>query len=319
MKAKSKGKAVVKPTAMDTLLDQSLDDFDEESLSVRAAAVEKPDDDGIRNKEDERLLQEARMEQLLAGMNDPTFGPTLQTTLRSLSKTTEGNQTVDDLFTNISKQFDTGLEPGFPVASSEKDEAGVEKMDLTVATTLSMLSKAQRGMEGFETNKMEEVGESMMEQMMAQIEALGEKEDYNEVVDGIMRQLLSRDLMYLPLKQICAKYPEWLAIHKPKLREPEYNDYGRQYQTFQRLLAVYDIEPDNFPRLMELMYDLQKFGQPPADIIKDLAPGLKFDENGMPIMPNMGAGMVPEMPGGSGLPDLGEHAFNMANGQCVVM
>ena len=70
---------------------------------------------------------------------------------------------------------------------------------------------------------------------------------------------------------------------------------------------------------MELMYDLQKFGQPPADIIKDLAPGLKFDENGMPIMPNMGAGMVPEMPGGTGLPDLGEHAFNMANGQCIVM
>ena len=29
------------------------------------------------------------------------------------------------------------------------------------------------------------------------------------------------------------------------------------------------------------MYDVQKYEQPPADIIKDLAPGLKFDENGM--------------------------------------
>ena len=53
---------------------------------------------------------------------------------------------------------------------------------------------------------------------------------------------------------------------------------------------VFDIEPDNFPRLMELMFDIQQFGQPPADIIRDLAPGLQFDENGMPIMPNMGAG-----------------------------
>jgi peroxin-19 len=69
------------------------------------------------------------------------------------------------------------------------------------------------------------------------------------------------------------------------------------------------------------MYDLQKFGQPPSDIIRELAPGLKFDENGMPIMPNMGAGMMPEMPNSStgGLPDLGEHAFNMANGQCAIM
>lgn len=44
---------------------------------------------------------------------------------------------------------------------------------------------------------------------------------------------------------------------------------------------------------MELMFDMQQYGQPPAEIIKDLAPGLKFDENGMPIMPNMGAGMMP--------------------------
>jgi peroxin-19 len=39
-----------------------------------------------------------------------------------------------------------------------------------------------------------------------------------------------------------------------------------------------------YGRLMELMFDMQQYGQPPAEIIKDLAPGLKFDENGMPIM-----------------------------------
>lgn len=43
---------------------------------------------------------------------------------------------------------------------------------------------------------------------------------------------------------------------------------------------------------MELLFDMQQYGQPPAEIIKDLAPGLKFDENGMPVMPNMGAGKL---------------------------
>lgn len=70
---------------------------------------------------------------------------------------------------------------------------------------------------------------------------------------------------------------------------------------------------------MELMFDLQQYGQPPADIIKGLAPGLQFDENGMPIMPNMGAGMMPEMPGGSTMPDLGEATTAMAGGQCTIM
>jgi peroxin-19 len=125
---------------------------------------------------------------------------------------------------------------------------GVKKADDVVAATLEMFSKAQQGMEGFDTTKMEEVGEDMMEDMMAQFEALGEKEDYNDVIDGVMKQLLSRNLMYEPTKQICEKFPEWLAIHKSKLSEADYTNYGLQYQAFQKLLAVYDTEPDNFPR-----------------------------------------------------------------------
>lgn len=66
------------------------------------------------------------------------------------------------------------------------------------------------------------------------------------------------------------------------------------------------------------MFDMQQYGQPPADIIKDLAPGLKFDENGMPIMPNMGSGFLPSMPGGEGLPNLAELSENMGNGQCTI-
>ena len=50
-----------------------------------------------------------------------------------------------------------------------------------VAETLRMIAEAQKGMEGFEAGKLEEVGESMMEDMMQQFEALGEKDDYNEV------------------------------------------------------------------------------------------------------------------------------------------
>lgn len=131
-----------------------------------------------------------------------------------------------------------------------------------------------------------------------------------------MKQLLSRDLMYEPLKQICDKFPEWLALHRESLSQEEYVNHGLQYQTFQKLLAVYDTEPDNFPRIMELMFDMQNFGQPPADIIKDLAPGLNFDENGMPIMANLGSGM---MPGGEGMPDLSNLSEKMADGQCSLM
>lgn len=83
-----------------------------------------------------------------------------------------------------------------------------------------------------------------------------------------------------------------------------------------KILAVYDLEPDNFPRLMELMFDVQKYGQPPAEIIKDLAPGLKFDENGMPIVPNMGPGMMPSSRDFPGMTDI---SGQIAEGQCTII
>ena len=59
---------------------------------------------------------------------------------------------------------------------------------------------------------------------------------------------------------------------------------------------------------------MQECGQPPAEIVKELAPGLEFGPNGMPLMANMGPG-VP-MPGIPGMP-----AFGGAGGQegCNVM
>ena len=44
------------------------------------------------------------------------------------------------------------------------------------------------------------------------------------------------------------------------------------------------------------MYDIQEYGQPPADIIKELAPGLEFNAEGMPVMPNIGGNMMDHMP-----------------------
>ena len=316
---------------LDAILDQALDEFEAvenekkaQQLMKSGGNIDEGDHvDAIAQKSPHKIrLEQARsMEEVMKGLEDPKFGQTLHDTLKSLSTTAEGSETVNDLFHSIRTKFDSGYKPSF-VPGGNDMQKGLEQSEREIVGTLSLLNQAQTGMEGFEPAKMEEVGEKMMEDMIAQFEALGDKEDYNEVIDGVMRQLLSRDLMYQPMKEICNKFPEWLALHKINLSEGEYTNYGKQYQTFQKLLAVYDTEPDNFPRLMELMFDLQSFGQPPSDIIKDLAPNLKFDENGMPIMPNMGAGMMPEGTNptdpNAGLPDLNELASKMATGQCSI-
>jgi peroxin-19 len=46
--------------------------------------------------------------------------------------------------------------------------------------------------------------------------------------------------------------------------------------------------------LLELMQQVQEYGQPPQEIIQDIAPGLELDEDGMPkmnpMMPGLGGG-----------------------------
>ncbi len=311
---------------LDAILDSALDDFEDQQLAEKAASTAKKDAEAAKSKaqktaaaEKEKRARAEELARLMKGVEDPEFGSTVQSTLADLSNTEEGNQTVEDLFSNLKDKFvddrrTSFLPDGQPM---QNDTEGIQQADFEVAKTLKMLGEAQQGMAGFEAGKMEEAGEQMIEDMMHQFEALGEKEDYQEVVDGVMRQLLSKDLMWEPCKQICEKFPEWLALHKKNLSNAEYENYGKQYQAFQKILAVYETEPDNFPRLMELMFDMQAYGQPPADIITDLAPGLRFDENGMPIMPNMGAGM---MPGGEGnMPNMDNMPQMMAEGKCTIM
>jgi peroxin-19 len=318
---------------LDSILDDALDEFEEQQLVEKAAAADKSKKDGAASKKEqsaaERSKRAAELQALMRGVEDPEFGKTVQKTLTDLSYVEGSNATVEDLFSEIRDKFGDNRRPGF-IPDDRDGVEGINAADFNVSNTLKMLGEAQRGMAGIDASKMEEAGEGMMEDMMAQFEALGEKEDYNEVVDGVMRQLLSKDLMFEPTRQICDKFPEWLALHKKNLSDAEYENYGRQYQSFQKILAVYITEPDNFPRLMELMFDMQQYGQPPAEIIQDLAPGLRFDENGMPIMPNMGAGMFPGqgegpqqnplgMPGGDGkMPDMANLPAMMANGSCSI-
>jgi hypothetical protein len=171
---------------LDAILDQALDDFEELELKENTRkAQHKADSEGLR--EDNRKKRELdeiesaeRLQKMMADLRNPEYGATVQTTLKALSGNAEGIKTVDELFESTAKQFSTDFKSGFPTNDTE-DAGNVEGADREVAATLKMIADAQKGMEGFEAGMMEDVGETMMEEMMSQFEELGEKEDYNEV------------------------------------------------------------------------------------------------------------------------------------------
>ena len=42
----------------------------------------------------------------------------------------------------------------------------------------------------------------------------GAAEDMSGLVDGIMHQLLHKDVLYQPIQEIGSKYPQWLEEHR---------------------------------------------------------------------------------------------------------
>ena len=136
------------------------------------------------------------------------------------------------------------------------------------------------------------------------------------LMDTMMAQLLSKDVLYEPLQQISARvrvllpcrsrlcasadvappavqYPSWLAHKRGAIPAEEHARYTRQSALVAQLLAVFDMAPEDRGRVMELMQEMQACGAPPQEIMAELAPGLTFGADGAPQFPPGGAGGVP--------------------------
>lgn len=94
------------------------------------------------------------------------------------------------------------------------------------------------------------------------------------IVETMMQQLLSKEILHEPMKEIAQKYPKWLEEHKESLSKDDYRRYTQQYQYIVRLNEVYENDPENFTKIVELMQKMQECGQPPNDIVQEIAPDL---------------------------------------------
>jgi peroxin-19 len=92
------------------------------------------------------------------------------------------------------------------------------------------------------------------------------------IVETMMQQLLSKEILHDPMKEIGERYPKWLEDHKASLSTEDYTRYSHQYELIKDLNEVYENDSSNFNKIVELMQKMQECGQPPNDIVQELAP-----------------------------------------------
>lgn len=169
------------------------------------------------------------MNDLMGDVANPEFNFVLEDTIRQMISGA-GDSTIGG------RDRANPLEDGaiaasiFSTLATETGAAGAE----SIANTMSMLGKLANEADNSGSGRFgptassetaqatEDLSEEIIEKMMKEFEEMGQKDDFSSVVDGMMRQLLSKDIMYVPMKSICERFPEWLAGRTDTLTREEY-------------------------------------------------------------------------------------------------
>ncbi|XP_009605553.1 peroxisome biogenesis protein 19-1 [Nicotiana tabacum] len=174
-----------------------------------------------------------------------------------------------------------------------KQNSSGESKDSHVAEALDKLREQTReAVKGLESVAGPRPGvdnlgnDAMMEEWVKQFEELSGSQDMESIVETMMQQLLSKEILHEPMKEIEERYPKWLEDNKAKLSTEDYERYRHQYELIRDLNKVYETEPSNFNKIVELMQKMQECGQPPNDIVHELAPDFDISSLGQ-LSPEM--------------------------------
>ncbi|KAJ3340682.1 hypothetical protein HDU93_006539 [Gonapodya sp. JEL0774] len=176
----------------------------------------------------------------------------------------------------------------------------------------------ERMKEGKEELNIANPGPADLDALMKNFEALLGP-DGAEGLDKMMEQMLSKEIMYEPMRDMGKEYPPYLARNATNPSDPdEFQRAQRQYDTIKEIVALYEKqpgEPDEAgrKRVAELMQIMQDLGNPPAEIVKAMAPEMEVDADGRPKMPNLPGMGMPGMPG---MPDLDVPEFLRSPSPC---
>ncbi|KAJ2968846.1 hypothetical protein NUW54_g13102 [Trametes sanguinea] len=98
----------------------------------------------------------------------------------------------------------------------------------------------------------------------------------------MMSQLMSKEVLYEPLKELHDKFPSYLEDNASKLSGEDKKRYVAQSKIVAEIVATFedpsysDEDPQKGLKVVELMQEMQEHGSPPAEIMGPLPPGAEY-------------------------------------------
>ncbi|KAI0083893.1 Pex19 protein, partial [Irpex rosettiformis] len=136
-------------------------------------------------------------------------------------------------------------------------------------------------------------GGDPLDALLAQLGDGGEEteEQIQGLLESMMAQLMSKDVLYEPLKELHEKFPKYLEDNATKLSEEDKTRYASQSKIVAEVITIYE-DPKYTPddqekgiKIVTLMNAMQTLGSPPSEIMGPLPPGMELGTDGMPKLP----------------------------------
>ncbi|XP_064355115.1 peroxisomal biogenesis factor 19 [Dromaius novaehollandiae] len=273
---------------LDELLDSALDDFEK----ARPAAPPPPPAAGDAGSS-EKSPSDAAKESLFASQ-EKFFQDLFDSELASQA-TAEFEKAMKELAEeepHLVEQFQKLSEAAGRVGS---DTASQQEFTSCLKETLSGLAKNANDLQNSTVSE---------EELAKAIEGLGLEEGDGEgnilpIMQNIMQNLLSKEVLYPSLKEITEKYPEWLRLHRDSLPEEQYEKYQEQHNIMGKICQQFEAERPTdgdaeqkarFEMVLDLMQQLQDLGHPPKELAGESPPGLNLDLEGLSLPDAASAG-----------------------------
>lgn len=128
--------------------------------------------------------------------------------------------------------------------------------------------------------QIEESFRKLMEEPMGNAEDidLGELNDMNAIIEQMMAQLTSKDVLYEPFHEMMEKYPGWLEANEGTADPEQLANCRGQLTIAKQVVELFD-RPDYEEKraeyqaqIFELMQGMQEYGAPPEGVLSEAPP-----------------------------------------------
>ncbi|PLW06419.1 hypothetical protein PCASD_22911 [Puccinia coronata f. sp. avenae] len=184
---------------------------------------------------------------------------------------------------------------GFPEPDGA---AGTKNFQAAIQETMEKLkqsddsAKAKSGASavGEEDEKLS----ALFEKMMAGENGLPDENQLQTILQSFMEELMSKEIMYEPLKDMNRLFPDWIQENRSKLSAEELQRYETQSKIIEQVIRKFE-DPSwdsdekaggdkfvtNQKEVIDLLTQMQDCGPPPKEILGDMPAGV-FGEDGLP-------------------------------------